>query len=79
MALTRHSPSLIPLAQALRNLRRDVDQPAPRRDFEPEFFAKRFQGRGIEQKVTKATKEKPPELNRFVTFVSFCFKNQETA
>jgi hypothetical protein len=47
----------------------DVNQPATGRDFEPEFFAVGFQGKRIEQKVTKATKEKLPELNRFVTFL----------
>jgi hypothetical protein len=46
---------------------------------EPEFFAEGFQTKGIEQKPTKATKEKPPPSNCFVTFVSFCSKNQFTA
>jgi hypothetical protein len=50
-------------------VRGDVDQPAARGDLEPEFFAEGFQGKRIEQKVTKATKEKLPELSRFVTFV----------
>ena len=56
-------------AEATVNLRRDVEQPAARGDLEPEFFAEGFQGKRIEQKVTKATKEKLPELNRFVIFV----------
>jgi hypothetical protein len=56
-------------AEATVNLRRDIEQPAARGDLEPEFFAEGFQGKRIEQKVTKATKEKLLELNRFVTFV----------
>jgi hypothetical protein len=56
-------------AEATVNVGGDIEQPAPRGDLEPEFFAEGFQGKRIEQKVTKATKEKLPELNRFVTFV----------
>jgi hypothetical protein len=55
--------------EALFDLRGDIEEPAARGDLEQEFFAERFHGKRIEQKVTKATKEKLPELNRFVTFV----------
>jgi hypothetical protein len=55
--------------EALFDLRGDVEEPAARGDFEPEFFAVGFHGKRIDQKVTKATKEKLPELSRFVTFV----------
>jgi hypothetical protein len=66
-------------AEALVDLRGDVKQPTTRGDLEPKFFAVRFQTKRIEQKPTKATKEKPPPSNFFVTFVSFCSKNQLTA
>jgi hypothetical protein len=53
-------------------LRGDVEEPAARGDFEPEFFAEGFHRTELEQKITKVTKGKLAEATIFVAFVTFC-------